>query len=191
MRPSLAMKTLAAVVGACALWMSAPAYGNWNDAAFPIDNLIAHTRTVFGPCPSESREIGCVFRTGLGTPPTVYVDVAYFADEPGPWAADLYWHELGHAFDTGFLFDRDRTYLLHVMGLSGRPWMDDREPKPREEFAAAFALCARWGLRPPVDATPGAHWRVLGSDGWQPTLRRQRRMCAVIEWLVANRVPPA
>ena len=87
-------------------------------------------------------------------------------------------HELGHIFDGRVLTDADRARLQALLGRPGAwdgPAADD---PPHEQFAEAYALCAR---HPRLRATR------LGMYGYVATPARHRAVCAVIRDAAARR----
>ena len=86
-------------------------------------------------------------------------------------------HELGHVFDAYVLDDAGRAQFESVAGLSG-PWENDAQANPPiEQFAEAYALCARY---------PVLRRSRMGMYDYLATPRRHARVCAAIRAAAAR-----
>lgn len=89
-----------------------------------------------------------------------------------------YYHELGHAFDDSVLKPRQRRRFQHIMGIAGSKWItSDYETTPHEEFARAYAACARHGGKPPR-AVDG--WIIDSKVEYAATVKQYRATCKLI-----------
>ena len=87
-------------------------------------------------------------------------------------------HELGHVFDATVMGDAARRRFQALIGRPG-PW--DGPPStdpPHEQFAEAYALCARY---------PRLRGPRLGMYAYVATPRRHRAVCGLIRDAAARR----
>lgn len=85
-------------------------------------------------------------------------------------------HELGHRFDYTFMLEEDRAAFRALTG-DRRSWRTSPN-SPHEQFAEAWAMCARNGWR-------GRRGQA-GDYGWMPSLRVHRAACSLIERAAAR-----
>lgn len=88
-----------------------------------------------------------------------------------PYLRAVFYHELGHIFDSFELDDAARDQFRAITADT-RPWYTPPN-SPHEQFAEAYSMCARWAERPR---------RIkMWMYRWKPTRREHRQACAVIQ----------
>ena len=87
-------------------------------------------------------------------------------------------HELGHVFDEQVMTAADRTRFTSLLGLRGTWHGDSAGDPPHEQFAEAYAFCAR---------TARLRSTRLGMYGYVATPGRQRAVCGLIRDAAARR----
>lgn len=140
-------------------------YQRWLDEAMvptPDAEITVHET----PCPSEAPWGGtapCAQGTEIWLPPTRHPHRLFF-------------HEVGHVFDTVELDDDERAAFLALIDEVGSPWMVGPDA-PGEQFAEAYQWCARFEALPRARDRRGT-WSF--NYGYWPGPRLHLRVCALI-----------
>jgi hypothetical protein len=87
-----------------------------------------------------------------------------------PYLRAVFLHELGHVFEHHYLDDSVRAQFQRITA-DDRAWSGPWNP-PREQFAEAYSMCARWAERPR---------RIrMWMYGWKPSPPEHRQACRLI-----------
>jgi len=135
-------------------------FQRWIDRS-KIPTVRGRLRIVLSGCPGRPRFEGCVFSRRLRT---IYIK----RGTPNP--RGVLFHELGHLFDFRLMSHPERRLYKRLIGQRRRTWFGGVDP-PGEQFAEAYALCAR-------------KRRIAGSArgryGFRTSPRRHLGACALI-----------
>lgn len=121
-----------------------------------LAHALAITLVIHAPCPVGT-EPACAYRA----------NVVYVADDWARRDPQMFPHEMGHIVDYNFTTNSDRGTFEAIMQMN-RPWDAIDGNAPKEQYAEAFALCARSIRWPP---------RRGGSYRYSPTVAQHRKVC--------------
>ncbi len=107
-------------------------YQRWIDRAL-VPTVRGRVHILLTGCPRRPRFAGCVYSRRLHT--------IYMKRRVRQRRQVLY-HELGHLFDFRLLSHAERRAYKRLVGQPRRGWFGGVNP-PSEQFAEAYALCAR------------------------------------------------
>lgn len=122
------------------------------------------------PCPSDDRTSAC---TWVGGP------IHLVPRRLGPVVRHEFLHELGHSFDYLVMTEWARARFLKIIRDSP-PWHAPAN-SPHEQFAEAWAFCARFGA---AKRSRRLRRRMLFASvgyGYALNWRTHRRACALIQ----------
>ena len=135
-------------------------YQRWADRS-RIPTVRGRVRVLLTGCPARPRLAGCVYSSRLRT---------IYLVRGAPRMRRVLYHELGHLFDFRLMGRGERRAYKRLIGQRGRGWFAGKNP-PAEQFAEAYALCAR---------TRRIARAARGHYAFRTSPRRHAAVCALI-----------
>ena len=136
-----------------------------------VPTVRGRVKVILSGCPGRPRLTGCVYSN---RPKRLYLRRGVRR------ARTILYHELGHLFDLRVMSRRDRRDFKRLIGKPRSAWYRGTNP-PSEQFAEAYALCAR---RRALRARARLYY------GYSATPRRHRAACSIMRRTLQPDAPP-
>lgn len=136
-----------------------------------VPTVRGRVKVILSGCPGRPRLTGCVYSK---RPKRLYLR------RGTTQARAILYHELGYLFDLRVMNRRDRRDFKRLIGKPTSAWYRGTNP-PSEQFAEAYALCAR-------RKTVRRRTRVYYA--YSATPREHRAACAIMRRTLRPNAPP-